>query len=208
MSVKPGKVNVMVERPAERPIVYCADAREWQRWLAAHAEESDGIRLAIAKKGGDHSSVTYAEAVDEALCVGWIDGQKWTLDDHHFLQGFGPRRARSNWSSINRDKVAALIASGRMQPSGLAEVERAQADGRWDAAYAGSKTIEVPDELRAALDAKPTAAAFFETLNSQNRYAILFRLHTAKRPETRARNIQKFVAMLARGETIYPQRRR
>jgi uncharacterized protein YdeI (YjbR/CyaY-like superfamily) len=198
----------MVPAAAEKPIVYCADAGEWQRWLAAHAEESEGIRLAIAKKGGDHASVSYAEALEGALCVGWIDGQKWPLDEHHFLQGFGPRRARSIWSRINRDKATALIETGRMQPSGQVEIDRAQADGRWDAAYEGSKTIEVPEELRAALDAEPAAAAFFETLNSQNRYAILFRLDHVKRAETRTRNIEKFVAMLARGETIYPQKAR
>jgi uncharacterized protein YdeI (YjbR/CyaY-like superfamily) len=191
---------------ADKPIVHCADAEEWRRWLVAHAGESDGIRLAIAKKGGDHSSVSYAEALDEALCVGWIDGQKWALDEHHFLQGFGPRRARSIWSVINRDKATAFIESGRMQPSGLAEVERAKADGRWDAAYAGSKTIELPAELRAALDAEPTAAAFFETLNAQNRYAILFRLANVKKAETHTRKVAEYVAMLARGETIYPQR--
>lgn len=189
-----------------KPILYCDDARAWRAWLAAHAGESDGIRLAIAKKGGDHASVSYAEALDEALCVGWIDGQKGALDEHHFLQNFGPRRARSIWSTINRDKADALIAQGRMQPSGLAEIERAKADGRWDAAYAGSKSIEVPDELRAALDAEPAAAAFFATLTSQNRYAILFRLHNVKKAETRTRNIEKYVGMLARGETIYPQR--
>jgi uncharacterized protein YdeI (YjbR/CyaY-like superfamily) len=193
---------------AEKPIVHCADAGEWQRWLAANAGESDGIRLAIAKKGGDHRSVSYAEALDEALCVGWIDGQKWALDEHHFLQGFGPRRARSIWSIINRDKATALIESGRMQPSGLAEVERAKADGRWDAAYAGSKTIAVPAELRVALEAEPAAAAFFETLNSQNRYAILFRLGNLKTEAARSRNVEKFVAMLARGEAIYPQKAR
>lgn len=189
-----------------KPIVYCADAEEWRRWLALHASESDGIRLAIAKKGGDHSSVSYAEAVDEALCVGWIDGQKWPLDQHHFLQGFGPRRPRSIWSRINRDKAIALIEAGRMQPSGLAEVERARSDGRWDAAYAGSTTIEIPAEFRAALDAHPPAAAFFTTLTAQNRYAILFRLGNLKTDAARTRNIEKFVAMLARGETIYPQK--
>jgi uncharacterized protein YdeI (YjbR/CyaY-like superfamily) len=191
---------------AEKPIVHCADAAEWQRWLVANADSSDGIRLAIAKKGGDHASVSYAEATDAALCVGWIDGQKWALDEHHFLQGFGPRRARSLWSVINREKATALIESGRMQPGGLAEIERAKADGRWDAAYAGSKTIEVPAELRAALEAEPTAAAFFETLNSQNRYAILFRLGTLKTDAARDRNVQKFIAMLARGEMIHPQK--
>ena len=193
---------------SDKPIVHCADVEEWRRWLDAHASETDGIRLAIAKKGGNHHSVTYAEALDEALCVGWIDGQKWALDEHHFLQNFGPRRARSIWSRINRDKATALIESGRMQPRGLAEVERAQADGRWDAAYAGSKTIELPAELRAALDAEPAAAAFFETLNAQNRYAILFRLANVKRAETRTRKVAEYVAMLARGETLYPQRNR
>jgi uncharacterized protein YdeI (YjbR/CyaY-like superfamily) len=196
----------IVEHVSDKPIVHCANAEQWRRWLVAHAGESDGIRLAIAKKGGDHSSVSYAEAIDEALCVGWIDGQKWSLDEHHFLQGFGPRRARSIWSVINRDKATALIEAGRMQPAGLAEVERAKADGRWDAAYAGSKTIEVPAEFRAALDAEPEAAAFFETLSSQNRFAILFRLGNVKRPETKARKIGEYVAMLARGETIYPQK--
>lgn len=189
-----------------KPIVHCATAEEWQRWLAAHADESDGIRLAIAKKGGDHPSVSYAEAMDEALCVGWIDGQRNALDDHHFLQNFGPRWPRSIWSIINRDKASRLIESGRMQPAGLAEVERAKADGRWDAAYAGSKTIEVPSELRAALDAEPRAADFFETLNSQNRFAILFRLGNVKRAETKTRKVAEYVAMLARGETIYPQK--
>jgi len=191
-----------------KPIVHCADVEEWRRWLAANAAQSDGVRLAIAKKGGDHPSVSYAEAVDEALCVGWIDGQKWPLDEHHFLQGFGPRRARSIWSRINRDKATGLIESGRMQPAGLAEVERAKADGRWDAAYAGSKTIEVPPELRAALDADPAAAAFFATLSSQNRYAILFRIGNVKTEAARARNVEKFVGMLARGETVYPQKPR
>ena len=204
MSVKPGSIPVM----ADKPIVHCADAEEWRRWLAAHAGESDGIRLAIAKKGGDQQSVSYAEAIEEALCVGWIDGQRWSLDEHHFLQGFGPRRARSIWSAINRDKAMALIESSRMQPTGLAEVERAKADGRWDAAYAGSKTIEVPGELRAALDAEPAAAAFFETLSSQNRFAILFRLANVKKAETRTRKVAEYVAMLARGETIYPQKPR
>jgi len=202
MSVKPGSISSM----ADKPIVHCADAEEWRRWLAAHAADSDGIRLAIAKKGGDHASVSYAEAIDEALCVGWIDGQKWALDEHYFLQGFGPRRARSIWSRINRDKALALIEAGRMLPPGLAEVERAKADGRWDAAYAGSKTIEVPPELRAALDAEPRAVAFFETLSAQNRFAILFRIGNVKTEAARARNVEKFVDMLSRGETIYPQK--
>jgi len=193
---------------AEKPIVHCADAEEWRRWLAANAGASDGIRLAIAKKASGLSSVSYAEAVDEALCFGWIDGQKGALDENFFVQNFGPRRPGSIWSLINREKATAFIASGRMQPAGLAEVERAKANGRWDAAYAGSKTIEVPAAFRAALDAEPAAAAFFETLSSQNRFAILFRLGNVKRDETRARKIAEYVAMLARGETIYPQKPR
>lgn len=191
----------------EKPIVYCADAEEWRCWLATNAGESDGIRLAIAKKGSGRTSVSYAEAIDEALCVGWIDGQKGALDTHYFVQNFGPRRAGSIWSLVNRDKAIALIDSGRMQAAGLAEVERARSNGRWDAAYAGSKTIEVPAELRAALDAEPAAAAFFETLSSQNRFAILFRLGNVKRADTKTRKIGEYVAMLARGETIHPQKR-
>jgi uncharacterized protein YdeI (YjbR/CyaY-like superfamily) len=192
----------------EKPIVHCADAEEWRRWLAANAAESDGIRLAIAKKASGLTSVSYSDAVDEALCFGWIDGQKGALDENFFVQNFGPRRPGSIWSLINRDKAIEFIASGRMQPAGLAEVERAKANGRWDAAYAGSKTIEVPAALRAALDAEPTAAAFFETLSSQNRFAILFRLGNVKRDETKQRKIAEYVAMLARGETIYPQKPR
>ncbi|RFA10163.1 bacteriocin-protection protein [Subtercola boreus] len=187
-----------------REIVYCDDAEAWRAWLEQNASSSDGIRLAIAKKGGAHESVTYAEALDEALCVGWIDGQKNRLDEHHFLQNFGPRRARSIWSQINRDKALALIAANRMRPAGLAEVERAQADGRWERAYAGSKTIEVPDDLASALLQSPDAAAFFETLSSVNRYAILFRIGSVKRAETRARKIEQYVQMLERGETLYP----
>lgn len=191
----------------DKPIVHCSDAEEWRHWLAANAGASDGIRLAIAKKGGGRTSVSYAEAVDEALCFGWIDGQKGALDENYFVQNFGPRRPGSIWSLVNREKAIALIESGRMHASGLAEVERAKSNGRWDAAYAGSKAIEVPAELRAALDAEPAAAAFFETLNSQNRFAILFRLGNVKRPETKTRKIDEYVAMLARGETIHPQRR-
>jgi uncharacterized protein YdeI (YjbR/CyaY-like superfamily) len=157
----------------------------------------------IAKKGSGIPTVAYPEVLDTALCFGWIDGQRKALDDRYFLQRFTPRRARSRWSQINRDKVAALTKAGRMRPAGLAEVERAKADGRWDAAYAGVRTMEVPDDLQRELDARPDAAAFFATLNSQNRYSILYRLHDAKRPETRARRLAKFVAMLEAGETIY-----
>jgi uncharacterized protein YdeI (YjbR/CyaY-like superfamily) len=193
-----------------RPTLHCADAATWESWLETNHATSDGVRLAIAKKGGDRSSVSYAEALDIALCFGWIDGQKWSVDEHHalhgfWLQGFGPRRPRSMWSQVNRDKVAALITAKRMRPPGLAEIERAQADGRWAAAYAAQSSTELPDDLGAAIAASPAASAFFPTLTKQNRFAIIFRTTTVKRAETRARKIAQYVAMLERGETIYPQ---
>jgi uncharacterized protein YdeI (YjbR/CyaY-like superfamily) len=148
--------------------------------------------------------VTHAEALDIALCHGWIDGQRQPFDGEWFLQRFTPRRARSNWSKVNREKVAALVAAGRMQPRGLAEVERAKADGRWAAAYDPASKAAVPDDLQRALDANPAARDFFATLKGNNRYAILYRIQDAKRPETRARRIETFVAMLADGKTFYP----
>ncbi|WP_368497336.1 YdeI family protein [Herbiconiux sp. A18JL235] len=181
------------------------DAAAWERWLEEHAETVSGVRLRIAKKNSEHATVSYAEALDVALCHGWIDGRRNALDDDFFLQTFTPRRAKSLWSQVNRDKVAALIEAGRMREGGHREIDRAKADGRWDAAYASQKSIEVPDDLAAALAAEPAAAAAFAGLSGQNRYAILFRLHNAKRAETRARNLAKFVDMLARGETFYPQ---
>jgi uncharacterized protein YdeI (YjbR/CyaY-like superfamily) len=192
----------------EREIVYCADAAAWERWLEAEHAATDGVLLAIAKKTGAATSISYADAVEVALCFGWIDGQSKRLDDDHYLQLFTPRRARSIWSRINRDKVTRLIDEGRMRPAGLAEVERAKADGRWEAAYESSTTIEVPDDLAAALAANAAASAFFATLTSQNRFAILFRIGNVKRAETRARKIAEYVAMLERGETLYPQRAR
>jgi uncharacterized protein YdeI (YjbR/CyaY-like superfamily) len=163
------------------------------------------VRLAIAKKGSAHTTVTHLEALDVALCHGWIDARRNSFDDDYFLQTFTPRRSRSLWSQINRVKVAALIEAGRMREGGFREIERAKADGRWEAAYASSKNIEVPDDLAAALDANPEAKAFFATLSAQNRYAILFRTVNAKRPDTRARRIATFVAQLAAHETVYPQ---
>ncbi len=189
----------------ERDIHYFSDAVTWEAWLTEHAEASDGVRLAIAKKGSANSTVSYAEALDVALCHGWIDGRRNALDDDYFLQTFTPRRARSIWSQINRAKVAALIEAGRMREGGFREIDRAKADGRWDAAYASPKNIEVPDDLAAALRANPEAEAFFATLSGQNRFAVLFRVVNAKRPETRARRIETFVAQLARHETVYPQ---
>ena len=181
---------------------FASDA-EWEAWLEENHATSDGVWVEIAKKGSGIPSVAYPEVLDTALCFGWIDGRRKALDENYFLQRFTPRRARSRWSKINRAKVEALSKAGRMRPSGLAEVERAKADGRWEAAYGGQAAMTVPEDLQAELDARPQAAAFFATLSSQNRYAILYRLHDAKRPETRARRLAKFVAMLEGGETIY-----
>ena len=184
------------------------DAAAWRRWLAKHHEEQDGVWLVLAKKGTTKpTSLTYDQALDEALCHGWIDGKVQRKDDATYRQRFTPRRSRSKWSKRNVGIVERLRAEGRMHPAGEAEVERAQADGRWEAAYPGRAETEVPPDLAEALAAEPEAQAMFETLNSQNRFAILFRLADAKRADTRARRIEQYVAMLARGETIYPQRR-
>ena len=181
---------------------FASDAA-WERWLAQH-HDGDGVWVKIAKKDSGIDSVRYPEVLEIALCYGWIDGRRQALDERHFLQRFTPRRRSSRWSRINRETAERLIADGRMHPAGLAEVERARADGRWDAAYEGQRSITVPDDLARELDARPQAKAFFEQLSSQNRYAILYRLHDAKRAETRARRLAKFVAMLEAGETIHP----
>ena len=181
-----------------------ATTEEWERWLEENHDATDGVWVKIAKKGTGIESVRYPEVLESALCFGWIDAVRHALDDTHFLQRFTPRRSRSRWSRINRDAAERLIAEGRMRPAGLAEVERAKADGRWDAAYSSSKNATVPADLQRELDARPQAKAFFAELSSQNRYAILYRLQDAKRPETRARRLAKFVAMLEAGETIYP----
>ena len=178
-------------------------ARSFDTWLRKHHATSDGLWLQIAKKGADEPSVTYAQAVEIALCWGWIDGQKKGLDDQHFLQRFTPRRSRSIWSKINVDKVAALIDAGRMQPAGQAQINAAKADGRWQQAYDGARTSTMPDDLQAALDAAPKAKAFFATVNATNRYAVLWRVQTAVKPETRAKRIAQLVDMLARGEVIH-----
>jgi uncharacterized protein YdeI (YjbR/CyaY-like superfamily) len=175
----------------------------WEQWLEAHHQDCAGLWLKIAKKASGIPTVTYAEALEVALCFGWIDGQKGGYDDRYFLQRFTPRRARSKWSKTNVDKVTELIAAGRMRPSGLAHVEAAKADGRWEAAYGGMATITVPDDLQAALDADPQAKAFFESISRTNRYAVLYRVYDAKRPETRARRIADIVAMLHEGRTFH-----
>jgi uncharacterized protein YdeI (YjbR/CyaY-like superfamily) len=189
-------------RLEDRETLRLATPGDWQEWLDAHHADSPGVRLVLAKKGAE--GITYAEALEVALCYGWIDGRVNTLDETHFLRGFSPRGARSIWSRINRESAERLIASGAMQPAGLREVERARADGRWDAAYESQSTATVPDDLAAALAASPAAAEFFGTLNRQNRYAILFRIGSVKRAETRARKIAQYVDMLARGESLYP----
>jgi uncharacterized protein YdeI (YjbR/CyaY-like superfamily) len=177
-------------------------------WLAEHSESAPGCWLKLAKKGARTRSVSYAEAIELGLAHGWIDGQKAALDSDFWLQRFTPRGPTSRWSKINREKAVALIESGRMTPAGLVAVEQAKADGRWERAYEGAATITVPDDLQQALDANPEAAAFFETLDGSNRYAVLYRIGDAKKAETRARRIEKFVAMLARHETLHPTRRR
>ena len=181
-----------------------ASAADYEEWLEREHASSDGIWVEFAKKGNPTPSVTYLEAVEVALCFGWIDGQvKRSEEDGWYRQRFTPRRRRSKWSEINVGRAEALIAAGRMRPAGLAEVERAKADGRWDEAYASPSRMTVPDDLRRALDANPRAAENFAKLNATNRYAILYQVHDAKRPETRARRIERFVAMLERGETPY-----
>jgi uncharacterized protein YdeI (YjbR/CyaY-like superfamily) len=187
----------------ELPIRLFADRAELEAWLEEGHDSSAGVWLKIAKKGTEERSVTYAEALELALCFGWIDSQKRGYDETHFLQRFTPRRPRGRWSKINREKAEALIAAGRMRPTGLAEVEAAKADGRWEDAYAGQRTARVPPDLQRELDVSPAAREFFEGLDSANRYAIVYRLDEAKKPETRERRLRKFLAMLERGEKIH-----
>lgn len=184
-----------------------ASAREWERWLESNQDSADGVWVKIAKTGTGIASVRYPDVLDSALCFGWIDARREAFDDQYFLQRFTPRRARSKWSQINRERAERLLTEGRMRQRGSAEVEAAKADERWERAYAGQKRIAVPDDLQRALDASPQASTFFAQLGSQNRYAILYRLQDAKKPETRARRLAKFVAMLEAGETIHPESR-
>jgi uncharacterized protein YdeI (YjbR/CyaY-like superfamily) len=186
------------------PKIAFASAAAWEGWLEHNHLASDGIWIEIAKRRAPIDSVRYPEVLEVALCFGWIDGRREALDERRFLQRFTPRRRGSRWSRINRDTAERLIATGRMRAAGLAEIERARADGRWEAAYEGQRTITVPDDLKRELDARPTAKAFFADLDSQNRYAILYRLQEAGRPETRARRLAKFVAMLEAGERVHP----
>ncbi|QIN80813.1 hypothetical protein GBA65_13780 [Rubrobacter marinus] len=181
-----------------------ASREAWGAWLDEHHASSDGLWLKIAKKGSGLETVSYAEAVEVALCYGWIDGQGRGLDDACWLQRFTPRRPRSRWSRVNREKATRLIESGAMKPAGLREVERARADGRWDAAYEAPSKATVPDDLRRELEKNEVARTFFDALDGTNRYAILYRIGEAKKPETRARRIEKYVTMLGEGKKIYP----
>jgi uncharacterized protein YdeI (YjbR/CyaY-like superfamily) len=193
----------------ETPELLVSDAAAWRAWLADNHATTDGVRLVLAKKGATApTQLTYDEALPEALCFGWIDGQLTQRDDLTYRVRFTPRRSRSSWSQRNVETAERLIADGRMQPTGLAEVERAKADGRWERAYGGSASIEVPDDLRDALAASPRAQAMWDVLTRTNRYAVLYRVHEAKRAETRARRIRQYVEMLARGETPHPQKRK
>ena len=187
----------------ELPVLPFATKAEFHAWLDEQHGTQGGVWIKFAKKGTGVETIVYAEALDVALCFGWIDGQVKRFDETFYLQKFTPRRARSRWSKINVGKAEALLASGAMQPAGLAEIERAKSDGRWDAAYESPSRIAVPPDLQAELDKDPGAAEFFASLDSQNRYAILYRLHDAKKPETRARRLEQFVGMLKRREKIH-----
>ena len=198
-------MNIMVAH-SDKPVLLFVSVTDWEAWLEANLHH-EGIRLQLRKKRSAAPGITHPQALEIALCFGWIDGQVSSLDDDYFLQAFTSRRPRSVWSQINRDAALALIAEGRLRAAGLAEVNRAQSDGRWDAAYRQKKS-EVPADLQAALDASPAAAEFFRALTAQNRFAILFRLDAAKRAETRATKIATYIGMLGRGETLHPQKPR
>ena len=187
------------------PVIAFASREAWDAWLSAQPADAKGLWLKLARKSSGIPSVSRDDAVDAALCHGWIDGQLDPFDENHWLVRFTPRKPTSIWSEKNRARALVLVKLGRMRPAGMREIERAKNDGRWDKAYASQRTAEIPADLAAALARNPKASAFFATLNRVNRYAILYRTHTAKKPETRAARIAKFVAMLARGETIHPQ---
>ena len=193
----------MTEERAGLPILAFADAEALERWMAAQPADSAGAWIKLAKAASGIGSVSKSEAIDVALCHGWIDGQLDKYDGDYWLIRFTPRKARSKWSQVNRARATALAEAGRMRAGGLKQMETAKADGRWDAAYAPASKASVPDDLQAALDQNPAAAAFFATLTGANRYAVLYRIGAVKKPETRARKIAEFVAMLERGETVH-----
>lgn len=193
----------MTEERAGLPVLAFANADAFERWLQTQPEDSPGLWIKFAKARSGIRSVTKAEAIDAALCHGWIDGQLDKYDNQHWLVRFTPRKPRSNWSQVNRRRATELVDAGRVRVRGLAQIEAAKADGRWDAAYAPASKAQVPIDLQAALDASPQAAAFFATLTGANRYAILYRIGAVKKPETRARKIAQFIAMLERRETVH-----
>jgi uncharacterized protein YdeI (YjbR/CyaY-like superfamily) len=193
----------LTEERAGLPIIAFGDAAELERWIEAQPPNSPGVWIKFAKAASGIASVSKSEAIDVALCHGWIDGQLDKYDDHYWLTRFTPRKARSKWSQVNRERATALAEAGRMRAGGLNQIEAAKADGRWEAAYAPASKAEVPADLQAALDRNPEAAAFFATLTGANRYAILYRIGAVKKPETRARKIAEFVAMLERGESVH-----
>jgi uncharacterized protein YdeI (YjbR/CyaY-like superfamily) len=194
----------MAATTVDLPTLLFPQRAAWRDWLDAHHQESPGVWLKIAKAASEHQSVSYAEALEVALCYGWIDGQKQRCDESFWLQKCTPRRKKSLWSKVNREKALDLIRSRQMMPAGMAEVERAQQDGRWEAAYASQGRAEAPPDFQAELDKNPEAKAFFATLDSSNRYAFLFRIQTAKKPETRAKRIDEFTRMLERHEKLHP----
>jgi uncharacterized protein YdeI (YjbR/CyaY-like superfamily) len=198
----------MAKAKRDLPVIAFKSQQAWEAWLAAQPADSEGVWLKLAKKSSEIASVSRQEAIDAALCHGWIDGQLDAFDDAFWLIRFTPRQSASKWSEKNRARALELVKLKRMRPAGLNEIDRARKDGRWDAAYAPQSTAQVPDDLRAALSKNRGAKSFFETLDSTNRYAILYRLHSAKKPETRTARIEKFVAMLAEGKTIYPLKAR
>jgi len=200
---RPSKEGTITTKP-DPPIVPFASREAWEAWLGEHHATSDGLWLKIAKKGSGLETVTYDQAVEVALCYGWIDGQLRRFDVDYYLQRFTPRRPRSRWSKINRQRATELIERGEMKPAGLREVERAKADGQWDAAYDAPSTATVPDDLLRELEKNEKAREFFSELDGRNRYAILYQIQDAKRPETRARRIAKYVAMLAEQKKPYP----
>ncbi len=193
----------MSETKPELPIIEFASDVELVQWLEENGAISNGLWIKMTKKESGIASVNHPQALDVALCFGWIDGQRLRFDDQYFLQKFTPRRSKSPWSKINQDKVAALIAAGRMREGGLKEIERAKEDGRWEAAYESQSKMTVPEDLQVALNQNPAAQAFFDKLNSVNRYSILYRITTAKKPETRQKRLEKFITMLNEGKKIY-----
>jgi uncharacterized protein YdeI (YjbR/CyaY-like superfamily) len=194
----------MPKAPRDLPVIAFSSRQAFDVWLTSQPADCRGLWLKIAKKSSGIASISRAEAVDSALCHGWIDGQLDSFDGDYWLIRFTPRQSASQWSEINRARAQELVALGRMRPAGVKEMERAKKDGRWDAAYAGQSKAQVPDDLARALAKSKKAKAFFETLDSKNRFSILYRVHSAKKPEARAARIEKFVAMLVEGETLYP----